>query len=305
MTNIAGLILLDPPVGKRFVVGSGTKEELKNSPYRGGYVDFSPPNFDNPTGGPERTRALDDLCYYYTKSNLIQEIDLSSPAAATVVLKRYVASHWMVLLQYSIDLLQKYECTYHRAPRIGHLHSPSIGNCLADVQYLNDRVAGWCENVKLSIIQFKASGTLGNFPKQQENDPDDDDFNQILQQLDGLKQKVQTVISSMSGLLTIVEALRMKELTNLGMFSIPLAFTCGIFSMSGDYAPGRPYFWVYWVIAAPLVLLVFIVAFMLSSGLTHVNSWLLKLGNSFGQRRLSNNSTVESVPKEYSSDSAC
>jgi hypothetical protein len=279
MTKIAALILLDPPVGTQFYVGNNEDQVhmLENKLYRGGFVDFAPFDFDNATDGPKRASALEDLCYYYKKPALIREVDFSSPEAATVFLKRYVASHWMVLLQYNLDLLHKYENTYHRAPRIELLSSSAIGNCWAGVQYLNDRVAGWCEQVDFSITQLRASGTLGNFHKQQKNDPEkEDDFVQISQQLRELKKRVETVIASMTGLLSIVEAMRIKNLTNLGMIFIPLAFTCGIFSMSGDYAPGGSSFWLYWVIAVPLVILVFVVAYVLSSRLALVNALLPK-----------------------------
>jgi hypothetical protein len=265
------------------MVGSGTNQTrrfLRNHLYRGGYVDFSRPvkstfEFDKAVAGPERNNALDDLCYYMVHSQLTKDLDFSSPAAATIFLKRYVASHWMVLLQYSHDLLHKYEHTYHRAKFVG-LSSSSMENCWSDVQYLNDRTAGWCEQIDYAIRQFTASKTLGDFPGQPKNDIYEEDFIQIYRQLQGLKQRIQTVISSVSGLLSIVEAKRMKELSNLGMLFIPLAFTSGIFSMSGNYAPGGSSFWIYWVIAIPLVLLVFSIAFCLNSGLGLLYSRLLK-----------------------------
>jgi hypothetical protein len=171
--KITALILLDPPVGMEFYVGNnkGQVHTLENEPYRGGFVDFAPFDFapfdfDNATHGPEKASALEDLCYYYKKSALTQEVDLSSPEAATVFLKLYVASHWMVLLKYNVDLLHKYENTYHRAPRIEYLSSSAIGNCWTGIRHLNDRVAGWCGQVDFSIIQLRASGTLANFHKQ-------------------------------------------------------------------------------------------------------------------------------------------
>ena len=204
---------MDPPVGTEFNIGSGTSRRpctLRNGLYRGGYIEFSPRtkstlDFDHATAGLKRISALGDLCYYYTKSDLIRETDFSSPAAATVILKRYVASHWMVLLQNSSDLLRKYEYAYHRASNSTNLRSSSIQNSLHDAQYLQDRIATWCDQLDRSIMQFKASGTLGNFPGQSRiNKEDEDDFIDILRQFHQLKQKVQTVISSMVGLLSIV-----------------------------------------------------------------------------------------------------
>ena len=180
-------MLLDPPVGDHFFDGSGinqTRRFLPNRLYRGGYVDFPPPvksnlEFDNSIAGPKRKNALDDLCYYIVHSKLTTELDFSSPAAVTTFLKPYVASHWMVLLQYSLDLLCKYEHTYH-GTKLVDLSSSSLENCWSDVQYLNDRTASWCHQIEDLIRQFTASKTLGDFPGQPKNDTNDEDFVQII-----------------------------------------------------------------------------------------------------------------------------
>lgn len=194
----------------------------------------------------------------------------------TGVLKRYVASHWTIQLQYSLDLLLKYENSYHRACFFASVSSTLIQNSLRDVQHLNDRVAGWCEQVDRSINQFKASGTSGSFPGQAGNEPTEDDFVHILHQLRELGLRVQTVITSMTGLISIIETMRMKELSLLAMVFIPLGLTSGLFSMEGPYAPGGSAFWVYWVVGLSLVLVVFLVAFGLNPGTTLIKSLKLK-----------------------------
>jgi Mg2+ and Co2+ transporter CorA len=83
-------------------------------------------------------------------------------------------------------------------------------------------------------------------------------------------------VSPMTGLISIIESQRslqetkvMKALTLLGMNLIPFAFTSGIFGMSGKYAAGETYFWVYFAVALPIVLLVFIMAYTVDK----VSSW--------------------------------
>jgi len=87
---------------------------------------------------------------------------------------------------------------------------------------------------------------------------------------------VEYLISFMTGLISIIESRRslqetkvMKALTLLGMIFIPLAFTSGIFGISGKYAAGETYFWVYFAVALPIVLLVFIMAYTVDK----VSSW--------------------------------
>lgn len=204
-------------------------------------------------------------------------MDFTSPLAATVLLKRYMASHWIVLLQYIVGLQKTREYYLHRAARFANLSAASLEQCWSGVQYLNDRTANYCEQLEYALHQFAICGAEGNFPQQPNNNLAEDDFIHISSQFHSLKMRIETVISSMTGIISIIETKRMKRLSDLGMLFIPLAVTSGIFSMSGNYAPGGPSFWVYWIVAIPLVLLVFIVAFGLDSGPALMNSWLLKM----------------------------
>ncbi|ETI28964.1 hypothetical protein G647_01416 [Cladophialophora carrionii CBS 160.54] len=277
------IILLDPPIGDQFYVGLEKRQcTLRSVLYRGGYIDFSPLRQDSlaldhaARAGPRRESALEDLIYYYTQAEPPGVAGYDSPETVTGVLKRYVASHWMIQLRYSLDLLVKYENTYHRACFFASVSSTLIQNSLRDVQHLNDRVAGWREQVDRSISQFKASGTLGSFPGQAANDPSEDDFTHILHDLRELRGRVQAVISSMTGLVSIIETMRMKELSILAMVFIPLGLASQLFSMEDEYAPGKPGFWVYCVVGLCLVLLVFVVAFGLNPGTTLLKTLKLK-----------------------------
>jgi hypothetical protein len=277
------IILLDPPVGNRFLVGPAkTPRTMHSSLYRGGYVDFHPAPtnrlVEEVTNSPQLTResALDDLLYYYTTAEPPTTYDYTSPVAISGALKRYVASHWMVQLQYSLDLLLKYENTYHRACFFASVSSTLIQNALRDVQHLNDRVACWCDQVDRSIDQFKASRTLGSFPGQSGNDEAQDDFSHLLHQLQRLNARAQTVIASMTGLISIIETMRMKELSLLAMIFIPLSLVSGVFSMQGEFAPGKSSFWMYCVAGLSLVAIVFMVAFGLHPLTTLIKMFNLK-----------------------------
>jgi hypothetical protein len=300
MRKIIALILLDPPVGEYFYMGSGPERLMTSSPYRGGFVDFSPlvkstREFDNATTGPKRVSALDDLCHYWTNSELAHDLDFNTPAAATIFLKRYIASHWMVLLQYSHDLLRRHEYTVNRASKVTDISASKLEHCWTGVQYLNNRASGWCEHVDSSIHQFTITGTLGDFLGELGNNTAQDDFIQLSHGLRGLKEEIKTVTSSITGLLSIYETKRMKELANLGMLFLPLTFTSGIFNMTGNYAPGGSSFWVYWVVAGPLVLLMLPVVFGLNSGTALANLWLPKT-------RLFKQSPPEKPPRKSPSD---
>ena len=271
--------MLDPPTGDQFYIGVEKRPcTLSSTLYRSGYVDFSPLPYkslvlsDGAHGGPTRRSALEDLIYYYTFVEPPGKACYDSPVAVAGILKRYIASHWMLQLRYSLDLLVKYENTYHRACFFANLSSTLIQNSLRDVQHLNDRVAGWCEQVDRSLGQFKASGTMGSFPGQKTNDPIEDDFTHMLHELRELRARVQTVITSMTGLVSIIETMRMKELSLLAMVFIPLSLASGLFSMQGEYAPGESAFWIYCAVGLSLVLIVFLFAFGLTPCLSLIKT---------------------------------
>jgi len=56
------------------------------------------------------------------------------------------------------------------------------------------------------------------------------------------------------------EAAMVRFLTLVGMTFLPLSLAAGVFSMSDEYAPGGPKFWVYFAVGMPLTLLVYLLA---------------------------------------------
>ena len=60
---------------------------------------------------------------------------------------------------------------------------------------------------------------------------------------------------------SIQESRGVGRLTKLATVLVPFSITAGIFSMGDDYLVGKPLFWVFWVVAIPLVLLFSVVVF--------------------------------------------
>jgi hypothetical protein len=243
--------------------------------------------------GPERISAFDDLCFYWTQSALTRHLDLTSPTTAAIYLKRYVAAQWMVLCQYHHDLHVKHEFQFHRHDKLVQLSPSTLEQEWSDVQCLNTRCGNFVEQVESSICQFSGSGTLGDYPGQATNNIAEEDFIDVSRRLSGSKKRVESLASSMTGLLNIIEAKRVKGLSAMGMLFIPLAFTSGIFSMTGDFAPGGSSFWVYFIVALPLVLLVFVAAFAWHSGRIVIKNWLFKM-------RLIDHVAAEESPQPFS-----
>jgi Mg2+ and Co2+ transporter CorA len=60
--------------------------------------------------------------------------------------------------------------------------------------------------------------------------------------------------------LSFAETKNISRLTYMALVFVPLTFVSSLFSMTGDLAPGKRQFWIYFLVAAPLVIIVFMVA---------------------------------------------
>jgi hypothetical protein len=62
------------------------------------------------------------------------------------------------------------------------------------------------------------------------------------------------------------EVMKTKTLTIVAMIFAPLALTSSLFSMTGDYAPGAKYFWVYFAVAIPAAVIVCLIVLLAERG---------------------------------------
>lgn len=113
------------------------------------------------------------------------------------------------------------------------------------------------------------------------------DFPFIHHSLSTLHAVVTNLVTSTQGLSSIVanrealqearlsvrEARDSKTLTFVGLVFIPLAYTSALFSMSDEYRPGGKEFWVYWVTALPVMVLVFGVTWGMHRGWDMLGKW--------------------------------
>ncbi|KAI9865404.1 MAG: hypothetical protein M1813_002294 [Trichoglossum hirsutum] len=77
-------------------------------------------------------------------------------------------------------------------------------------------------------------------------------------------RQLKSIISVIASLLQISESRRsvqetvsLTRLSNLTLIFLPLTFVSGLFSMTGDVAPGSSHFWVYFAVAIPVAVITF------------------------------------------------
>jgi len=59
---------------------------------------------------------------------------------------------------------------------------------------------------------------------------------------------------------SLTEAINVRRVTYIALVFVPLSWAASIFSMAGNYSPGGSRLWVYWVVALPLLIMVFILS---------------------------------------------
>ena len=120
------VILCDPqlfhlsPAPKEVVPGDGTlrpisnvREELKNTPFQDGYVDFIPPVPHDKIRDKEqhqhKSMLRDMLHYYQQHSDLFSQEEWATPETSAIYLKKIVAAHYLQLVDYIKAMLPSLE----------------------------------------------------------------------------------------------------------------------------------------------------------------------------------------------------
>ena len=272
------LILVDPPVGGSILDGQNQRS-WQNVPYGHGYVDFTPwsvantsSRWDDVGHGPPRTSIFDDIVWYWTRSASNEQISKAQDdvAISAIFLKKIVASSWNVMLEFVWAKLSEFERSIGMSEAVGSWRSGSqrdpldqLANISAGVNLFRRRLLWYLDEVELSLRSMGIDVEI-------ENDDEGKELSSVLKRLQGFKEKVESLTSTVTGISSVrqaaisqQEAKLVSRLTVVALIFIPLSFTASIFSMGGDFQPGSPHFWVYFATAAPLTLLVLAIAWQL------------------------------------------
>ena len=79
-------------------------------------------------------------------------------------------------------------------------------------------------------------------------------------QLEAMVPVVTSLVQILDSRRSDVEASKIKQLTYVALIFVPLSFVATLFSMSDKYTPGASGFWIYFVVALPLSMVVLAIA---------------------------------------------
>jgi CorA-like Mg2+ transporter protein len=213
---------------------------------------------DRPVDIDEQTSLLEELGHFFKSPP--SDFNMSDPSLSSLAyypIKAAIAE-WMVYIQIMNSYIKSYEYSFESVGR----KIDSVRN--EDVVELHR----WRRRSKQSLHKLRVLKACVEHWKQERPDSQRSDLllrdiqhviDQIEQDrhsIDILASIATSMVQLMDARRSVVEAMSVRHLTYIALIFIPLAFVASLFSMTGDYAPGKSRFWIYWVTALPLLLLV-------------------------------------------------
>lgn len=121
--------------------------------------------------------------------------------------------------------------------------------------------SGVLESIEAELRRNVEAMGVGSHPQSQILSPWEEDAWRSLQEsvklskcrVDGILQTYMQVVSVRQSLTASEEAHQVGHLTSLATIFIPASFIAAVLSMGGDFAAGEARFWVFWVIATPMM----------------------------------------------------
>lgn len=179
---------------------------------------------------------------------------------------RIVAAEWVKYVAVMQYCLKHYEYQNDGTPEL-----EKFNTSLRELQSWRRRSMLSQQKIQ-SVIRF-LNGRIAS--KSEDSDPNDmhymqpliSDLEFISTKIDDYGRRLENMILVLTSLVQIVDARRsfaetanISRLTVLALIFVPLSYVCSLFSMNPTNAPGSQYFWVYFVVAIPVTLLVIVIA---------------------------------------------
>jgi hypothetical protein len=266
-----GVVLVDPEIGPRFYAGTDEVDrydeyDFKVQPFQMGYVDFIEPDIEHieplGTGSYYRDRPANKLSplkdlvhYWYHYSNAkVQNLRNPTPLAIMKPAFQIAASEFVVAIEAMKASLgiQGYGISMKSPP--ARLE-----------QYLNeatlmDRILA----ARIRQVEAAKSIIADNGPQPgTQPDPILDDYEYLASRMRDLRDTCSARLNSITTMISLLDSRLAGRLSWAALIFAPLAYAAGLLSLGGDFAPGAPLFWVYWVISGSFLLVVLVVLYAL------------------------------------------
>lgn len=299
--HVQGLVLIDSSSDVLFPQRKPTDKDIAPSPhnfipFQGGFEDFKrPETFTDFTTRPKqslpsKTSFLHNLIWYYQTSP--PGLSLERPALLSLAYYpiKIIFSHWMLY----ILVVSRYYKYYEYSVNKTHLNS-ALENTLVELQRWRRRARQSLHKVTTVarfIDQYSRPDSRAPTPSSQEALAINNDLNQvceslqndyrhIIAQIEDYNQGMEflisistTMVQLSNGRQSVLEAVNVRRFTYIVLIFAPLGLVATVFSMSGEFLPGSPKFWIYAVTALLTLVIVLIVVITTDSSMqARIQEW--------------------------------
>ncbi|KAI9656066.1 MAG: hypothetical protein M1821_005127 [Bathelium mastoideum] len=261
-----GLVLTDRPVTDEvYDVNNGAhtlhKLPVQPQPWLGGYEGFQDPSFSvEALTAPRRNSMMDELLYYWNRqlpANVDNENNLV--LALSYYPLKIVAAEWMIYGTLMNRTIKNYEYASSELSDL-NIALEKLNSDLKDLQSWRRRSVRSQHKINMISIFLRAYDS----PEAQSLQ---EDYAYVFSVIGGYSRLLESTIPLVISFVQIIDSRRdftettnISRLTMLALIFVPLTFISSLFSMNPENAPGSHYFWVYFAVAIPVMLLVCILA---------------------------------------------
>ncbi|KAI9686002.1 MAG: hypothetical protein M1822_003985 [Bathelium mastoideum] len=263
----------------------------------GGWNYFIPQNDrTRDSCGPPRTSFLEDIVFYLKIHS--SALDLAEPESVKTFVDKIIASHYLKLSQFSQAVIEKVQFNLSRRQDLTSFAVAAVEEQWSDVQSLQRRIGEYKDDIEAIMLQSRIPFEPPNFKLVADWRDSAVDFQFLNKRFAEIGQRANGLNGSTAALAgltnnrhavkaqdlalaaterSIREAKSAKALTTLGIVFIPLAYVSSLFSMSDPYRPGQRLFWVYFMVALPLIMATLLGYYILEFGYTSRRiQWLFR-----------------------------
>jgi hypothetical protein len=197
----------------------------------------------------------------------------------------------MSLIKYIKSLLNHLSFRLSQRTNLRDLDTKWVENGWSDLQAWNWRCRKYCDRIEAIMMSL---GIEEGDARTTPSDPSANSLSSCVKDVLGihrhlllLRNRSEMLVgdfTSVAGIVlnrealkeanrSIQEARSVRVLTLLGKLFLPLGFSSGLLSMGGDFLLGTDKFWVFFVIAVPLILVVVALAFLVNLGYENGRGW--------------------------------
>ncbi len=208
---------------------------------------------------------LEDVIFHWMHKQT-QAFNINDPSLISLSYYplRIIAAEWMTYMDYISLITNKYE----RIPNDFRPLTNQLAILYADLSSLqqwNRRSLATTRKLRYVISFLNQRGSM---------DEDRESCAQLIEdyehiaslnhlyslRLDGIVSVVTSLIQIIDSKRSLLETTNLSRLTYLALVFVPLTFVSSLFSMNGNLASAAQTFWIYFAVAIPICVIVFLIA---------------------------------------------